>query len=182
MEVIQIMKNKKQSNLDFKFMAFFFKIRDKFHPPIEKIKKANLQQGNVILDYGCGSGSYTIAAAGEVGSNGKVFAADIHPLALEKVRKRARKSGFTNIETIQTDCATGLEDESIDVVICFDVFHDIIDKDSMLKEFHRVLKPNSILSFDDHHMEEEEILDLISSDGLFELSEKQDKQYNFAKV
>ncbi|GAH01414.1 unnamed protein product, partial [marine sediment metagenome] len=30
-------KNKKQSNIDFRFMLFFFKIRDKFHPPIEKI-------------------------------------------------------------------------------------------------------------------------------------------------
>ena len=171
------MKNKEQSNLDFRFMAFFFKIRDRFHPPIEKIKKANLQRGYVVLDYGCGSGSYTIAAAEKVGSNGKVY-----PLALEKVRKRAYKSGFTNIETIQTDCATELDAESIDVVICFDVFHDIIDKSKLLKEFHRILKPNSILSFDDHHMEEEEILNLIVSNGLFKLSQKKGKQYNFIKV
>jgi ubiquinone/menaquinone biosynthesis C-methylase UbiE len=175
-------KNKNQSNLDFRFMSFFFKIRDKFHPPIEKIKKANIKQGSIILDYGCGSGSYTIAAAEEVGSNGKIFAADIHPLALKKVSKRARKRGFINIETIQTNCATGLDTESIDGVICFDVLHHLTNKDNILKEFHRVLKPNSILSFDDHHMEEDKILDFITSEGLFKLSDKKDKQYNFTKI
>jgi len=175
-------KSKEQSNIDFRFMSFFFNVRDKFHPPIKKIRKANIKQGEIVLDYGCGSGSYTIAAVEKIGPNGKVIAADIHPLALEKVRKKAEKAGSINIETIQTDCATGLDDESIDKVICFDVFHDIPHKNDILKEFHRVLKPNSILSFDDHHMNEDEIIDLITSKGIFKLAEKKDKQYNFIKI
>ena len=175
-------KNKKQSNIDFRFMSFFFKIRDKFHPPIKKIRKANIKQGEIVLDYGCGSGSYTIAAVEKIGPNGKVIAADIHPLALKKVRKKAGKMGYTNIETIQTDCATGLGDESINVVICFDVLHDIPISNDILKEFHRVLKPNATLSFDDHHMNEDEIIDFITSKGFFKLSEKKDKQYNFIKI
>ncbi len=175
-------KNKKQSNIDFRFMAFFFNIRDKFHPPIEKIRKANVKQGEIVLDYGCGSGSYTIAALEKIGPNGKVIAVDIHPLALKKVRKRGEKRGYTNIETIQTDCATGLDDGVIDKIICFDVFHAIPNKNDILKEFHRVLKPNSILSFDDHHMNEHEIIDFITSKGLFKLAEKKDEQYNFIKI
>jgi len=175
-------ENKKQSNLYFRFMSFLFKIHDKFHPPMEKIRKANIKQGDIILDYGCGSGSYAIAAAKYMGSNGKVFAADIHPLALIKVREKAGKIGYTNIETIQTDCATGLDNENIDVVICFDMFHGVPNKNDILKEFHRVLKPSSILSFDDHHMKEDEIIDFIISEGLFKLSGKNDKQYNFIKI
>jgi len=175
-------KNKKQSNIDFRFMLFFFKIRDKFHPPIEKISRANIKQGDIVLDYGSGSGSYSIAAVKNIGPNGKIIAADIHPLALKKVRKKAEKMGYANIETIQTDCKTGLDDESIDVLICFDVFHDISNKNDILKEFHRVLKPNSTLSFDDHHMNEDEIIDFITSKGFFKLSEKKDKQYNFIKI
>lgn len=163
-------------------MSFFFKIRDKFHPPVEKIRKAHIKTGDIILDYGCGSGSYTIIGAEEIGPKGKIFAADIHPLALIKVRKRAGKGGHTNIETIQTECATGLDDESIDVVICFDVIHAILDKNDILKEFHRVLKPKSTLSFDNHHMKEDEIIDFITSEELFKLSEKNDKQYNFIKI
>lgn len=163
-------------------MSYFFKVRDRFHPPIEKIRKANIKRGDIVLDYGCGSGSYTIVAVEEIGPNGKVFAADIHPLALIKVRKRTGKKGYINIETIQTDCATGLNDEIVDNVICFDVLHDISNKNDILKEFHRVLKPNSTLSFDDHHMNEDEIIELITSKGLFKLTEKKDKQYNFIKI
>ena len=174
--------NKIQSNTYFRFMSFLFKIRDKFHPPIEKIRKANIKQGDTILDYGCGPGSYTIAAAKEIGPKGKIFAADIHPLALTKVRGKTGKMGYTNIETIQTDCATGLDNESINVVICFDMLHGVPNKSDLLKEFHRVLKPNSILSFDDHHLKEHEIIDFITSEGLFKLSEKKDKQFNFIKI
>jgi len=175
-------KNKKQSNIDFRFMSFFFKIRDKFRPPIKKIIKANIKQEETVLDYGCGPGSYTIAAIEILGPNGKVFAADINPLALEKVRKKAKKMGYTNIETIQTDCATGLDGEIIDKVICFDVLHDIPNKNDILKEFHRILKQNSTLSFDDHHLSEVEIINLITSKGLFKLAQKIDKQYNFIKI
>ena len=174
-------KNKKQSNLDFRCMSFFFKIRDKFHPPIKKIKKADIKQGETVLDYGCGSGSYSIAAAEEIGPMGKIIAADIHPLAIQKIRKKLEKNDYTNIETIQTDCATSLDNESIDKIICFDVLHNISNKDEILKEFHRVLKPNSTLSFDDHHMNEDKIIENITSKGLFKLVEKKDKQYNFIK-
>lgn len=175
-------RNKKQSNMDFRLMSFFFKIRDKFYSPEEKIKKADIKQGESVLDYGCGSGSYTLVAVEKVGLTGKVFAADIHPLALKKVRKKAEKKGYNNIETIQTDCNTGLESASIDKIICFDVLHDIEGKNNIINEFHRILKPNSILSFDDHHMNEDEILEIITSEGLFKLIEKIDKQYNFIKI
>ncbi len=182
MEAIWMTKNKHQSNMDFRFMSFFFKIRDRFHSPIEKITKANIKQGNYVLDYGCGLGGYTIAAAEIVGPNGKVFAADIHPLALEKVRKKANKKGLNNIETIKTDCNTGLNDEDIDIVICFDVMHDIPNKDDLLKEFYRVLKPSAKFSFDDHHSEEKEIMVIITSAGMFKFIEKRDKQFNFLKI
>ncbi len=62
------------------------------------------------------------------------------------------------------------------------MFHGVPNKNEILKEFYRVLKPNSILSFDDHHMKEEKIIDFITSEGLFKLSEKKDKQYNFIKI
>ncbi|MFX1503448.1 MAG: class I SAM-dependent methyltransferase [Promethearchaeota archaeon] len=176
------MKNKNQSNLDFRFMSFFFKLRDVFHPPIKKIINADIKQGEKVLDYGCGSGSYSIVAAEKIGPMGKLIAADIHPLALKKVRKRAKKMGYTNIETIQTDCDTKLDDESIDKIICFDVLHGISNKNNIIKEFYRVLKPNSILSLDDHHYNRDQIINFITSDGLFKLAKSSDKQYNFIKI
>ncbi len=175
-------KQKKQSKIDFKFMAFFFKIRDKFNPPMRKIEKSEIKLYDHVLDYGCGPGSYSIAAAEIVGSTGKVYAADINPLAIKNVSKKALKKGLQNIEVISTDCNTGLVDNSMDIVICFDVFHGIEDKKSVLKEFHRVLKPNSRLSFDDHHLKENEIISLITAQGLFKLEEKKEKIYIFSKI
>ena len=175
-------KNKKKSNIDFRFMSFFFKIRDVFHPPIKKIINAEIKQGEIVLDYGCGSGSYSIAATEKIGPMGKLIAADIHPLALKKVREKAKKMGYNNIETIQTDCDTKLDDESIDKIICFDVLHGISNKNNIIKEFYRVLKPNSTLSLDDHHYNEDQIIDFITSDGLFKLAYNNDKQYNFIKI
>ena len=174
-------KKKKQSNIDFKFMSFFFKIRDLFKSPRIKIEKANIKSGDNVLDYGCGSGSFTLAAAKVVGSSGKVYAADINPLAIKKVKKSAKKKGLTNIETILTDCNTGLENNSIDMIICFDTFHHVNDQESLLKEFYRVLKPKSALFLDDHHMKEDEIISKITERGFFELSEKKGEQYLFIK-
>jgi len=170
---------KHQSNMDFKGMAFFFKIRDIFKSPMKKVEVSKVKMGDIVLDYGCGPGSYTFAAAEVVGKKGKIYAADIHPLAIEKVKKKARKKNIENIKTIQTNCDTKLPEDSIDVIICFDVLHDIDNKDNLLKEFHRVLKPNGYLSFDDHHYNNKEIIDIFSKNGLFQLDEQQDKIYNF---
>ena len=161
-------KNKSQTNLDFKVM--------------NKIKKANINSGDFVLDYGCGPGSYSLAASEVVGDSGKIFAADIHPLAVERIKKKASKGGFTNIYTILTDCDTGLEKNSIDVVICFDTLHALGNITSNIKEFYRVLKPNAILSLDDHHSNEDEIISKIQEKGLFDLKEKKEKILNFIKV
>jgi ubiquinone/menaquinone biosynthesis C-methylase UbiE len=170
------------SNLDFKGMAFFFKIRDIFKPPINKINRSKVKKGDFVLDYGCGPGSYTFAAAGVVGEKGRIYAADIHPLAVEKVKKGVQKKKIVNIETILTDCDTKLDDKSIDVVICFDVMHAIVNKPRLIKEFYRVLKPNGYLSFDDHHYSEEEIMNIFSDGNIFKLEEQKDKIFNFRKM
>ena len=173
--------SRKQSNIDFRFMSFFFKIRDKIRPPSIKIEKARIKSGDIVLDYGCGPGSFSLAAVDVVGPAGKVIAVDVNPLAINKVKEKAAKIGLDNIETIITDCKTDLDTESIDVIICFDVLHDVKDRECILNEFYRLLKLDSRLSVDDHHSKEEEILSLITGNGLFELEEKIGKLYNFKK-
>ena len=174
--------DKPMSNFHFKFMSFGFKFRDLFRPPQNKLIEVGTKPGFHILDYGCGPGSYSIAAAQLVGNSGKVYALDIHPLGIERVQYIASDKGITNIETICSDCSTGLEDGSIDVVLLYDTFHNVTDPDGVLKELHRILKPNSILSFSDHHMKEDEIVSEITKKGLFKLSRKEKRSYIFLKV
>ena len=113
-----------------------------------------------VLDFGCGSGSYSLIVSKLVGESGKVYALDIHPLAVKRVRDSAAKLGLTNIETICSDCATGLPDESMEVILLYDIFHMLSNSNNVLKELYRVLIQNGVLSFSDHHMKEGEILGL----------------------
>ncbi|MFX0036305.1 MAG: class I SAM-dependent methyltransferase [Candidatus Hermodarchaeota archaeon] len=166
----------------FKFMKREFTLRDRKFPPIEKIKKTKIKKGDVVLDYGCGPGSYTIAAAEIVGNTGKVYAADIHPLAIEEVNKRAIERGIKNIETILTSCDTELESCVIDVVLLLDIYHDLSNPEVILKELHRVLKKDGWLSVDDHHLKDDEIVNNITSTGLFRFYEQDDKLFNFIKM
>ncbi|MFO7969890.1 MAG: class I SAM-dependent methyltransferase, partial [Candidatus Izemoplasmatales bacterium] len=115
------------------------------------------------------------------GSSGKVFAADIHPLASEKVRKRTEKSEINNIETIVTDCNIDLEDQSIDKVVLIDVLHNLSNYEANIKEFHRLLKDDGKLWVDDHHYDEEEIRVKITKNNLFKYESKVDSLFEFEK-
>jgi ubiquinone/menaquinone biosynthesis C-methylase UbiE len=169
------------SDFGFKAMAFTFKIRDFFRPRNNIVKEAGIREGYHVLDYGCGPGSYVKAVSEIVRESGKVYALDIHPLAVDSVKRIVEKHNLTNVETILSDCKTGLADESVDVVLLYDTFHDLMNAKEVLEELNRVLKPDGSLSFSDHHMEEQEIVSKITSGGLFRLLRRREKTYSFLK-
>jgi ubiquinone/menaquinone biosynthesis C-methylase UbiE len=143
-------------------MTFFFKFRDFYCPPIKILKQINIQPGSHILDYGCGSGSYSIAAAQLVGPTGKVYAADIHPLAIREVQKKVRKMELQNVDTMLTDQETKLPNASTDIVLLFRVLHDFKNPDIIIKELDRVLKPTGILSVIDHKFDKDKVASTIA--------------------
>lgn len=175
-------EGKIRSNLDFRIMSLMLSIRDLIRPRKSVLKEVNIKPGFRVLDYGCGPGSYSICAAGLVGEKGRVYAADIHSLALESVTRRAKAAGIDNIETIRTSCETGLPDGSMDVVMVYDVFHHFNESERLLGEFHRVLKPGGVLSFSDHHMKEEKIIRAVTKSGLFKLIKSNKHTYSFGKI
>jgi ubiquinone/menaquinone biosynthesis C-methylase UbiE len=174
--------DKPMSGLSFRVMTLLLKIRDSIRPRVNVLTEADLKAGNSVLEFGCGPGSYTVIAAGMVGTAGRIYALDIHPLALRSVERRAAKRGLTNIETILSNGATGLEDSSIDVVLLYDVFHDLDDPNSVLQELHRVLKPVGFISFSDHHMKEPDIISKVTGSGLFKLSSTGRITHTFTKT
>jgi ubiquinone/menaquinone biosynthesis C-methylase UbiE len=175
--------DKPMSNFAFKFMSFGYKFRDLRLPRVNILKEVGIKPGFSVLDYGCGPGGYTTAAAQLVTESGKVYSLDIQPLAIKQVQNIAKKQKIANVETILSDCATGLPDENIDVVLLYDIFHGLSQPDEVLTELHRVLKPDGILSFNDHHIKEEkEIISKITGKGLFTLSQKGERVYNFSKA
>ena len=171
--------DKPMSNFDFKFMSVGYKFRDFFLPRKNILKEVGIKPGFQVLDYGCGPGGYIVPLAKLVGESGKVYALDIHPLAVQKVQDIASKKQLINVETILSDCKTGLPDKSLDAVLLYDVFHELSDPDGVLQELHRVLKPDGILSFSDHHMKEKEMVAAVTNSGLFRLSRKGQRTYTF---
>ncbi|MBI4302820.1 MAG: methyltransferase domain-containing protein [Chloroflexi bacterium] len=136
-----------------------------------------VQEGLTFLDYGCGAGSFSIPAARIVGTRGKVYALDCFPRQLEMVREKSVKEGLSNVATILSDQATALPDESIDVAWMCDVLHELPEKQAVLQELRRVLKPGGVLAIYDGM--KERILDHTS--GLFVLTRKDGKFYRFVK-
>ncbi len=170
------------SGLSFKLMALIFRIRDRFQPRMNLLKETGIATGFRVLDYGCGAGSYILPLAGLVGTTGKIYALDIHPLAIKEIKKIAAREKIDNIETITSACNTGLPDNSINVVLLYDIFHDLSEPDAVLQELHRVILPGGTLSFSDHHMKEQDIITRVTATGMFQLSNKGKKTYSFSKA
>ena len=151
----------------FRMMSIVLRVREPFKKPAERLRKVGLQEGQTVLDYGCGIGSYVIPASKIVGESGNVYALDIQPMAVDRVKKRAEKNGLSNVQTITSNIDTNLPDKSVDVVLLYDVLQMIRNRDGLLHEFHRVLKPSGIVSVDCDHMQPEEVQDIFASTGLF---------------
>lgn len=169
------------SNTWFRLMALEFKIRDYRHPRKEIIDKAELKPGFQVLDYGCGPGGYVLPVSQTIGSTGKLYALDVLPIAIGMVKQIMAKNKLTNVETILSQCDTGLKNEALDAVLLYDVFHGLEDQTAVLNGLHRVLKPNGLLSFSDHHMQEEDIVTRITASGQFKLQRKNQHTYSFIK-
>ena len=168
-------------NLHFRLMSLGYKFRDSFSSRKNILKEVRIEPGFHVLDYGCGPGRYVCPLAELVGDSGKVYALDVQPAAIGEVQNIASKKQLANVETIVSDCRTGLHRNSLDAVLLYDTFHHLSDPDRVLSELHRVLKPGGILSFSDHHMEEKEILARVTNGQLFRPQRRGQNTYTFLK-
>jgi ubiquinone/menaquinone biosynthesis C-methylase UbiE len=162
-------------------MSLWLKLREWFGDPGSRLIETGLEEGQVVLDYGCGVGSYTMPAARIVGKDGLVYALDIHPLAIEAVEKRRARQNLTNIRTICSGRDTELPDKSVDMVLLYDVLHSVHDKQGLLGELHRVLKPSGRLSILPDHMTKDELLQALREGGRFSLQTQHREVFEFAK-
>ncbi len=114
-------------------------IRRLVQPPSELIKKLDIRSTDVVMDFGCGPGFYTMALAKKARM---VLAVDLSPQMLKKAQMKAEKSGVTNIRFIRSDGKSlQVEDGSVDIIFLVTVFHEVGDKGVVLREFSRALKP-----------------------------------------
>lgn len=119
-------------------MAQLLQIRDRV------LKNAAIQQGETVLDVGCGDGLIAFGALDRVGVTGRIIFSDVSAPLLEHCRRIARNADVTDrCEFLQApaDDFSALADTSIHVVTTRSVLIYVKDKASAFKEFSRVLRP-----------------------------------------
>ncbi len=144
------------------------------HNAGEVLRKVGVTQSQTIVDYGCGPGIFTLAAAAIVGRQGKVYALDVRIKALEEIRESAAKNRFSNLEVIlieKSAVKVNLVNQSADVALLYDVLQEVPDKPGLLAELYRILKPDGILSVFPMHIGTDKLLNLVSTTGLFHVRE-----------
>lgn len=120
--------------------------REQEENPDGALDALKLKAGMVVADVGAGSGYMSRKLARRVGPSGKVYAEDIQPEMLEKVRQNAAKAGLSNIETVQgTITDPKLPEGRMDLVLLVDVYHEFSEPEKMLQGIRRALKPDGRL-------------------------------------
>jgi len=136
---------------------------------VEFLKKIGIKPNQIVLDFGCGKGNYSIPAAKIVNKKGFVYALDKNPEVLSQLNNKARKEGL-NIKTINgSGIKTNLKDNMMDVVLLYDIIHLVGKDDSstyndrkrLYKEIYRLTKTNGLISVYPTHLQTHTDVNLI---------------------
>ena len=144
---------------------------------IRLLKTIGVTVGDTVVDFGCRVGHYTIPAALAVGPSGLVYALDKDPVPLDELRRKATRHGVRNIATMTagSPCEVDIDNESVDVVLLYDVLHYFIrsQRRKLIRQMARLLKPHALLSVFPKHTADDwpsrEFKDLHVSDVIREI-------------
>ena len=111
---------------------------------------AKIKKGDVVIDLGSGAGNDAFIARHETGETGKVIGIDFTPAMIERARNNAEVRGYNNVEFRQGDIEKMPVTANVaDVIVSNCVLNLVPNKDAVIKEIYRVLKPGGHFSISD---------------------------------
>jgi ubiquinone/menaquinone biosynthesis C-methylase UbiE len=161
----------------FRMMSLLFAVRDRLISPWSVLDRFGIEPGQTVVDYGCGPGSYLRRASELAGPEGRVFAVDIHELAIKAVLKRIEKERLSNVVAVRADATrSSLPDDVADVIYALDMFHMVSEPARFLRELHRTCKREGVLYLDNGHQSRKQAIAKIESSRVWEIVEEE-KRY-----
>ena len=152
-----------------------------FKNPYKLLSTAGLKSGQKVLEVGCGPGFFTLPASEIVGKEGIIYAVDIHPMAIERVKEKIESRGIKNVKPILTNASsTGLPERSVDLAFVFGLRYIAGGLENLISEMYRILKPGALLSFEKTRGSDVSLIDEVESKG-FTLSERTGRIFLFTK-
>lgn len=127
--------------------------------PQEMLDQLNLKPGLVVCDLGSGDGYHTLQIAPRVAPQGKVIAVDIQPQMLQELSRRLAEKKIENVETILGELwDPKLAENSVDLVLMVDVYHEFSHPVQMLAALRKSLKPEGLIALVEFRAEDPTVL------------------------
>ena len=119
------------------------------------VKSLKIKPGMTIADIGAGSGVISMLMARELGKGGQVLAVDIQDEMLERLQKRCRIAGITNVKPVKgTIKSPNLKPGSVDLIVMVDVYHEFSFPYEMTLELAQSLKPGGRIAWVEYRKED----------------------------
>jgi tRNA A58 N-methylase Trm61 len=120
--------------------------REAEEQPEKALDALKLKPGMVVADIGAGVGYMSLRMAKRVGPSGKVYANDVQPEMLAKLRENAANAKIANVVTVLGDVSDPkLPANTMDLVLLVDVYHEFSQPQQMLRKIRETLKPDGRL-------------------------------------
>ncbi len=120
--------------------------REAEEAPEKALDALGIRAGMVVADVGAGTGYMSLRMARRVGPTGKVYANDLQPEMLQKLRANSQREKLSNVETVQgTEADPRLPPNTMDLVLLVDVYHEFSQPQAMLDKIRESLKPDGRL-------------------------------------